>query len=183
MNSQQRSPQLLIDGYISSTFSPRAAEAYHSTLLRRDSRHLRPYNHPDYPGIFFASSPLRSDLNPPPPQTPWTIDYLVQNRGTVIQQQIWVTRNQYEFLRPPIFFVHNNGALGLDLIRAAAGDCMSLRGASHTAPLDTNSSTHAQIRINVSFIHVSHLSKSKIHLLVAWLFRMERTNFDSDPSA
>ena len=181
--TQQMDP--LVDGYLTNMFGSADAEAYYSNLLKRETRLLRPYNLPNYPGIFFAAPPLRPDLNPTPPQTPWVIDYAVRNWGTVIKQQIWVTRNQHEFLRPPIFFVHKNGGLGLPLIQAARGDCMSLNGASSRAPLDAASSTHAQIRIHVSFVPVSRMIdlNSNIHLQVARLSRMGRPNFDSDPSA
>ncbi|KAH9021303.1 hypothetical protein EDB85DRAFT_433210 [Lactarius pseudohatsudake] len=141
----QHAHDLLIDGYIAMTFGPRDAEAYHCTLLRRE---LRPYNLTEYPGIFFAMPPHRPDLDPRQPQTPWVIDHMVWNQGTVIGQQIWAARIQYEFLCPPIFFVHRNGGLGLPLNQAAGGDCMSLRGASQPAPLGETCSTHAQIRIS-----------------------------------
>ncbi|KAI9435045.1 hypothetical protein H4582DRAFT_1972450 [Lactarius indigo] len=136
---------LMIDGYIATTFSPQDAETYYCILLRRNPHFLQPSIHN---GIFYAMPPHRPDLDPRQPQTPWVIDHMVWNRGTVIGQQIWVTRNQYELLSPPIFFVHRNGALGLPLIQAAGGDCMSLQGASRPAPLGETCSTHAQIRIN-----------------------------------
>ncbi|KAI9428484.1 hypothetical protein H4582DRAFT_2045436 [Lactarius indigo] len=119
---------LMIDGYIATTFSPQDAETYYCILLRRNPHFLQPSIHN---GIFYAMPPHRPDLDPRQPQTPWVIDHMVWNRGTVIGQQIWATRNQYELLSPPIFFVHRNGALGLPLIQAAGGDCI----------------THAQIRI------------------------------------
>ena len=147
--------QLLVDGYLAHTFGPRDAETYHSILLRRDSRFLGPYNLPERPEIFFAASPLRLDLNPPPPQTQWAIDRAVRYGGTVIQQRIWLAQNQNVFLRPPIFFVHNNGALGLSLNQARGGNCVSLRGASYRAPFDASCGNHAQIRINVSFVYVA----------------------------
>jgi hypothetical protein len=181
-HAQQR-PHLLIDGYIATTFGSRDAEAYYSNLLKRPSRLLSPYNPPENPGVFFALSPLRPDLNPPPPQTNWLIDRVVRNGGTVIKQQIWVARNQNEFLRPPIFFVHNNGALGLSLNQARGGNCMSLRGAAYPAPFDARCGNHAQIRINVSFVYTSRLIYLKIPLLVARLSRIRRANFDSDPRA
>ncbi|KAH9058084.1 hypothetical protein EDB87DRAFT_1823332 [Lactarius vividus] len=120
------------------TFGPQDAENYHRNLLK-EYQALRPYNLIEYPGIFFAMPPHRPDLDPRQPQTPW---------GTVIGQKIWTTRNQHEFLCPPIFFVNRNGGLGLPLNQAAGGDCMSLRGASQPLPLDETCSTHAQIRIN-----------------------------------
>ncbi|KAI9454484.1 hypothetical protein BJY52DRAFT_725412 [Lactarius psammicola] len=141
-------PQLLIDGYIATTFGPRDTELYHSVLLRRECRLLQSYNLTEYPGIFFAMPPLRPDFDSRQQQTPWVIDYTVRNQGTVIKQQIYVPRSQNEFLSPPIFFVHRNGVLGVPLNRAAGGDCLSLQGASDPARLGATCSTHAQIRIN-----------------------------------
>ncbi|KAI9435044.1 hypothetical protein H4582DRAFT_2059619 [Lactarius indigo] len=146
-STQQMNQDLMVDGYIASTFNPQDAEIYHCILLRRGPHFLQPSIHN---GIFYAMPPHRPDLDPRQPQTPWVIDHMVWNRGTVIGQPIWATRNQYELLSPPIFFVHRNGALGLPLIQAAGGDCMSLQGASRPAPLGETCSTHAQIRIGGS---------------------------------
>ena len=146
---------LLIDGYISHMFSPRDAETYHSSLLRREPQHIQSFIVPQSPGVFFAAPPpgLESD------QQGWAIDYVTKDTGMVIPQQIWAPRKlsdaqryvHHEQLRPPIFFVHRDDrGLGLSLIEAAAGNCMCLRGAEQPAGIGL--STHTQIRINVSYI-------------------------------
>jgi hypothetical protein len=154
--SNQPEPDLLIDGYISHMFGPQDAEKYHATLLRRESSPIQWYTLPEFPGIFFAASPTESGSDQQPEG--WAIDYLVKDTpGLVIRQQIWAPRKQadahryvhHEQLRPPIFFVHrDDNGLGLHLVQAAAGDCGRLRGADNVAGIA--SSTHAQIRINVS---------------------------------
>jgi hypothetical protein len=155
MNPQQDiRRQLLIDGYIAHMFDPRGAEQYHVVLLRREPRFIQWYtSDTGPPDIFFASPPPGQDTN----QHDWAIDYVVRDTGSVIPQQIWHPRKPadaqryvyHEQLRPPIFFVHRNGAdLGIPLTEAAAGNCMHLRGADQVASIGT--STHTQIRINVS---------------------------------
>ncbi|KAI0247755.1 hypothetical protein BJV78DRAFT_897257 [Lactifluus subvellereus] len=143
--------QLLIDGYIAHMFGPKDAEGYHVSLLGRESRLINWYTRvsPSLK-IFFAAPPHGLDTN----QYDWAIDYAISHAGLVIPQQIWAPRNQsdaqryvhHEQLRPPIFFVRKSGNLGLPLIEAAAGSCMSLRGADQTAPVGPGA--HAQIRIN-----------------------------------
>jgi hypothetical protein len=155
MDAQQHVQlDLFIDGYIAKMFGPQAAEGYHVQLLSRESRLVDSYTRPSGSlVIFFAAPPhgLGTNLHD------WAIDYATKDTGLVIPQQIWAPRNQsdaqryvhHERLRPPIFFVHRDyGNLGLPLIEAAAGNCMSLRDAEQTAPIGP--SAHAQIRINVS---------------------------------
>ena len=155
MDTQQNfEPDLLIDGYISRTFRPRDAEAYHASLLRREPQHIQWYTIlPEFPGIFFATPPAGTE----PDQQGWAIDYVIKDTGLVIPQQIWAPRKAADAqryvheLRPPIFFVHRDGrSLGLPLMEASGGNCMSLRGADQLAGL--GQSAHAQIRINVSYI-------------------------------
>ena len=140
--------QLLVDGCISNMFGPRDAEAYQSTLLRRGAGPLQEYNAPGYPRTFFAMPSPGPFVNQ---QTPWVIDYVIGDMGTVVPQKLWSPRLRHEFLRPPIFFFRKNeGRLGLPLNQAAGGNCMYLLGASHPAPLGENCGNHAQIRISVS---------------------------------
>ncbi len=147
--------QLLIDGYIASSFGSRDAEMLHHTLLRRSPGLILASHDPKH---FLAEPPPRPDVDQRIPRPLWVIDYAVRDMGTVIMQKLWVPRGiQSDFLCPPIFFVHKDGALGLHLTRAAGGDCWSLRGADERAPLDGSVSTHLQVRINVSRLscHIS----------------------------
>jgi hypothetical protein len=158
MNVQQDfGSDLLIDGYVSNMFGPKGAEDYHASLLGRASQHIQWFILPAFPGIFFATPPPMVQSG----QQAWAIDYVIKDKdtGPVIPQQIWTPRKSAdaqryvhnEQLRPPIFFVHKDGrGLGLSLIDAAGGNCMSLRDADKPAGVGTT--THAQIRINVSYI-------------------------------
>ena len=162
VNPQQtvQPSDLFIDGYIAQMFGPPDAEAYFSvSLLKREPRPIQWHTDVNYvTGVFLAAPPpgLACDRDD------WVIDYAVRSTGPVIQQKIWTPRSDktpsdrvrrvdHEPLPPPIFFIHNNGwDLGLPLVEAAGGNCMSLRGAEEEAPVGP--SAHAQIRINVSLI-------------------------------
>lgn len=137
--------QLLVDGYIAHMVGPLDGGAYHSFLLRRGEHPLNAYSGPGYPQPFYA---VPSPIPGLEPSTPWLVDLVVVDMGTVIPQQLWVPPLQRDFLRPPIFFFQNG--LGLPLNQAAGGNCLYLTGASHPAPLGANCGNHAQIRINVS---------------------------------
>jgi hypothetical protein len=160
MDAQQNfEPDLLIDGYVSRMFGPEDAEKYHASLLGRELRQIQWYTIlPEFPGIFFATPPGPPSIESG--QQGWAIDCVIKDTGLVIPQQIWAPRKtadaqryvHNEQLHPPIFFVHKDGrSLGLPLMQASGGNCMSLRGADQPAGLGS-SRTHAQIRIKVSYI-------------------------------
>jgi hypothetical protein len=157
MNGQQPGQgHLWVDGYLAHMFGPQAAEEYHASLLRRESRHINwQTQRSGFSLFFFVTAPVTDG---PGQVQQWIIlDYLRKDTGLVIPQQIWVPRNrsdarryvENEQLHPPIFFVHSNsGDLGFPLTDVAAGNCTSLRDANQTAPVGQG--VHAQIRINVS---------------------------------
>ena len=143
---------LLIDGYISQTFKSPDADTYQVSLLKRELGQFQWY----IDAARFLAPPPAGTLSD---QHNWVIDYVVKHTGPVIQQKFWtpkkssdrVRRVDHEPLKPPIFFIHNNGQdLGLPLIDAAGGNCMCLRGAEEAALVCA--SAHAQIRVNVSLI-------------------------------
>ncbi len=162
MNPQQQK-DLRIDGYISQMFDPQVAQEYHVSLLRREPGQIQWQADVTGTGVFLTAPPPGQ----PSGQHGWAIDYAVRNTGPVIRQKIWEPKKSsdklrwvdHEQLHPPIFFIHKNGQdLGLPLIEAAGGNCMSLRGAEEAASVGT--SAHAQIRINVSsslYVHSPEL--------------------------
>ena len=134
-------------------FGPQDAEAYFSVLMNNPQHILWKIILPER--IFYAAAPsgLESDQHN---QETWAVDYAIRDTGSVIPQKIWTTRKRsdrqrYVFdepLRPPIFFAHQDGGLGLPLTAAAAGGWTLLRNAEKVPYI--GSSTHIQIRINVS---------------------------------
>jgi len=83
----------------------------------------------------------------------WVLDFIPSPMYHVVPQQIWSPPNQSDWrryveqahLRMPVFFIQNNGVIGLPLPRATVGDTAGLRNADVAAPLGGGHST--QIRI------------------------------------
>ena len=159
------SNELLVDGYISRAFYPnRSAELYLSHLLKT-SRNLKDLYQtlpaPGGSGLVFvireASRPLRSpplmwDSGAPL----WLLDYVIKDIGTVVPQTLWIPHHRNDIrqhveeadLQMPIFFIHENGDLGLSLEDAVNGRHSTLRDARTQAQLGGKTTTH--IRISVS---------------------------------
>jgi hypothetical protein len=83
--------------------------------------------------------------------------------GTVVPQHLWSPLGQDDWRRyveqadfhMPVFFINANGALGVPLVNAAAGQ-MSLRGADQPAPLGDKTTTKILIGVRAPFfIHAS----------------------------
>jgi len=129
---------LLIDGYLAQTFSPRDAESYF------------------WPHAFVITSPAVRSIPPSLSingQPAWLLDYAIRQVGTVVPQRPWTpgypsnSQRYTTSMKMPIFFIHKDQInLGLPLIKAVAGDCEALLGARAAAPLGNCSSMY--IRIN-----------------------------------
>jgi len=74
----------------------------------------------------------------------WLLDFIPSPTCDIIPQKIWTPPNQPDWRRNveqanlcmPVFFVQNNGVIGLPLPRATMRDTVStLRHADSTAPL------------------------------------------------
>jgi hypothetical protein len=85
----------------------------------------------------------------------WLLDYSIVGTGTVIPQARWSPENvndhrQYvaeAILQMPIFFVQQNGILGLSLDDAINGRCQTLRDARMQAQLGGRTTTHIRIGV------------------------------------
>jgi hypothetical protein len=86
----------------------------------------------------------------------WLLDIIPRPTDLVVPQKIWTPPNQSDWrryveqtsLRMPVFFIQNDGAIGLPLFRALSGQRALLRCGDTPAPLGGGHST--QIRIAVS---------------------------------
>jgi hypothetical protein len=95
----------------------------------------------------------------------WLLDIIPPPMYQVVPQQIWTPPNQSDWrryveqasLRMPVFFIQNDGAIGLPLARALAGDRASLRGANMPAPLGGGHSTQIRIAVSTSLFPPLHL--------------------------
>jgi hypothetical protein len=85
----------------------------------------------------------------------WLLDYSIAQTGTVVPQELWSPQNVNDFrqyvteaeLQMPIFFVQDNGCLGLPLGDALNGRCHTLRGAQMHAPLGGKTTTFIRIKV------------------------------------
>jgi hypothetical protein len=149
------------DGFLVRMFGQRDAVFFIESLLKMNARDIHLVgNVPGWPSALMVQRPSVGDthfdalVNNTTPL--WILDFIPPPIYQVVPQQIWTPPNQSDWrryveqasLRMPVFFVQNNGAIGLPLPRAAVGDTASLRGADTAAPLGGGHST--QIRIAVS---------------------------------
>jgi len=85
----------------------------------------------------------------------WLLDYSIVRTGTVIPQTRWTPENvndhrQYvaeAVLQMPIFFLQQDGGLGLSLDDAINGRCQTLRDARELAQLGGRTTTHIRIGV------------------------------------
>ncbi|KAI0295984.1 hypothetical protein BC826DRAFT_257869 [Russula brevipes] len=145
---------LLIDGYISETFSPRVAVIYVACVFKVEPTRLRTFTHECRPGVFFASNPPTDHSRPPITlngRPAWVLDYVIRFGGSVIPHQLWPHKLD-DFLRSvgqaslhlPVFFLNMDGNLGVPVMNAAAGQ-MSLDAAHEPAPLGGGYTTKIRI--------------------------------------
>jgi len=143
----------LVDGYISYTFTPRAAEIYLAYLFKIDPAAVQAFfnqgayfvwNHPP----IVTPAPFISSTGHPA----WLLDYRIRPGGSVVPQQIWFPQGQGDWrryveqapLQMPLFFNNTDGSLGVPLVNATAGQ-MALLGANQPVPFSDRST--AKIRI------------------------------------
>jgi hypothetical protein len=85
----------------------------------------------------------------------WLLDYSIVRMGTVIPQARWYPENVNDYrqhvveaiLQMPVFFVQQNGTLGLPLNDAINGRCHTLRDAREQAQLGGRTTTHVRIGV------------------------------------
>ena len=144
-------------------FGRRDAAFFIESLLKVDVRDVYLVgNVPGWHNALMSQRPSIHDarvdaINPNNNQQPlWLVDIVPPPMYQVVPQKIWTPPNQSDWrryveqasLRMPVFFIQNDGAIGLPLTRALAGDRALLRCADMPAPLGGGHST--QIRIAVS---------------------------------
>jgi hypothetical protein len=154
-------PFIRSEGFITKMFGRGDAAFFIESLLKVDVRDVYLVgNVPGWHNALMAQKPSINDtridaygLNNQPL---WLLDIVPPPMYHVLPQKIWTPPNQSDWrryveqanLRMPVFFIQNDGTIGLPLARALAGDRTSLRCADVAAPLGGGHST--QIRIAVS---------------------------------
>jgi len=169
--------QFLIDSYIAYTFTPLGAKNYLAILFKIDPQTVQTFL---YQGaaFFVWNQPLLPDLTSPPlsfnGDLAWLLDYRIQPGGTVVPQQLWFPQGQGDLrryveqapLQMPLFFIQENGTLGVPIANAVEGQ-MFLRGARHPAPFGLKATT--KIRIGVCTRPLHARPSLTIHVVVARL--------------
>jgi hypothetical protein len=150
---------LYTHGYIARTLGARDTAQYLTRLSRVDERFLQLTSCNDWPNTFLITNPA---MNVQPSiyisnRPVWLLDYELRNYGTVVPQSIWspgtpsdAQRYNNVTLNLPIFFVQRDRrTLGLQLVHAAAGDCMRLLNARDAAPVGSCHTTSIRIKVSV----------------------------------
>jgi hypothetical protein len=149
------------EGFLARMFGQRDAAFFIESLLKVDAREVHLVgNVPGWYNALMSQMPSIQDAGyvaqAPNGQPLWLLDFIPEPMYHVVPQKIWTPPNQSDWrryveqatLRMPVFFIQNNGAVGLPLAQALNGERGLLRGADRPAPLGGGHST--QIRIAVS---------------------------------
>ena len=116
----------------------------------------------------------------------WLLDYSIVRTGTVIPQVRWSPENindhRYHvaeaILQMPIFFVRQNGSLGLSLDDAVNGRYHTLCDAGLQAQLGGKTTTHIRIGVRGCWPGVVVFIDDTRWISVAWLQRIQATSPD-----
>jgi hypothetical protein len=151
---------VLVDGFLAHTFSPKDANAFFSFLLRTPD-FLRYYRVSYSRGVWYITQNApylpRSSLCAPAQNPSLSLDFSVKGtQGTVVPQRRWFPTDEVDFrrfvleatLQLPIFFVKQNGGVGFWLPDILQGRDRDLYNRDFEASLGGVATTH--IRINVS---------------------------------
>jgi hypothetical protein len=124
---------LIVDGNIAQMFSPEGASRFFACLLGMDPWSLRPTLSQERLNAFFITSSDVQSARPSLAINGRPLDYAITS------------------LNMPAFFVHNDRVtLGLPLLEAVNGGCVTLLGADDMAPIGNGSTMY--IRINVGIL-------------------------------
>jgi len=158
--------RIYLHGYIMWTFGYREAREFFTALLKNN---IVIYDSPplsSVPGLPESCSIVEGPLPTPSHRIAHVVngnlmlvlDYSVDlSRGPVVPQTIWQPlsgRNRQRFvtgarLELPIFFVHEDGTVGVTVADALSCNCATLRGFCDTAPLGDQTTKHFGIQASL----------------------------------
>ena len=167
-------PFVQCDAFLVRMFGQRDAAFFIESLLKTNAKNVYLIsNVPGWNNALMVQNPSASDARPaavlPLPNNQsrhlWILDFVPSPTATVVPQTIWTPPNQSDWrryveqanLRMPVFFMQSNGAIGLPLTRATAGDTATLHCADSPAPLGGGHSTQIRIAVGTSFTCLSFL--------------------------
>ena len=121
----------------------------------------------------------------------WLLDYSIVRTGTVIPQVRWSPENVNDYkqhvvearLQMPIFFIQQNGILGLSLDDALNGRCQALRDARMQAQLGGRTTTHIRIGVGSRWPRILcrvYIDDARC-IPVAWVRRIQVQATSPDP--
>jgi len=141
-------PFLRSNGFLVRMFGQRDAAFLIESLLKMNARDVRLVEKvPGWQNALMVQKPSCPDsrVDTMANNRPlWLLDFIPSPTCDIIPQKIWTPPNQPDWRRNveqanlcmPVFFVQNNGVIGLPLPRATMRDTVStLRHADSTAPL------------------------------------------------
>ncbi|KAH9967209.1 hypothetical protein BC827DRAFT_574340 [Russula dissimulans] len=141
-------PSLHGDGFLARMFGQQDATLLIESLLKMNARDVRLVEKvPGWQNALMVQRPSSPDSRADTmanSRPTWPLDFIPSPTCRIIPQKIWTPPDQSDWCRNveqanlcmPIFFVQNNGVIGLPLPRATMRDTMStLRDADRTAPL------------------------------------------------
>ena len=165
-------PFVRSEGFLTKMFGRRDAAFFIESLLKVDVRDVFLIgNVPGWHNALMSQRPSINDarvdaINPTNNQQQplWLLDIVPPPMYLVVPQKIWTPPNQSDWrryveqasLRMPVFFIQNDGAIGLPLTRALAGDRALLRSADMPAPLGGGHSTQIRIAVSTSLFPSLH---------------------------
>jgi hypothetical protein len=158
------------DGFLTRMFGRRDAAFFIQSLFKVDVRDVYLVgNVPGWPNALMTRTPSIHDARVDAidnNQPLWLLDIVPPPMYRVVPQQIWIPPdgpNQSDWRRyveqanlgMPVFFIQNDGTIGLPLARAITGD-RALRGADTPAPLGGGHSTQIRIAVSTSLFPSLH---------------------------
>jgi hypothetical protein len=155
---------VLVDGFVAHTFTPRDANNYFMLLLRtpRPQCFLRYYDIAYHRGAWRIrhNSNLVQGSSPGVPHQPSPLlDCSTKNtHGTVLPQGRWTPADDVDVrrhvesavLQLPIFFVNRDGSLGFPLLDILRGCDRELHNANSFAPLGGKYTTFVRVHVSLS---------------------------------
>jgi hypothetical protein len=163
-------PFVRSEGFLTKMFGRRDAAFFIESLLKVDAGDVYLVGCvPGWHNALMAQTAsihdTRVDAFDPHNRPLWLLDIIPPPMNHVVPQKIWTPPNQSDWrryveqasLRMPVFFIQNDGGIGLPLTRALAGDRASLRFADMPAPLGGGHSTQIRIAVSTSLSPSLHL--------------------------
>lgn len=156
-------PFVRSEGFLTKIFGLQGAAFLIESLLKVGAKSVYLVeNVPGWPNALMSKCGTTLDaphVARTPNNEPLCLDFVPMPMYDVVPQKIWAPPNQSDWrqyveqtsLCMPVFFIQNNGTIGLPLVRALGGGGAMLRGADTTAPLGWgHSATQICIAVSIS---------------------------------